>query len=210
MRTKNKVVYSKLPVRQVDALTTDHLAAIIYSMGDSPIDVRDRALLLVGYHGALRRSEIAGICANHLTYNGNQLTILIPKSKTDKEGLGQVVTLNQDNGILCPIRALKAWIDLCFGNTNPGTQPVFRSISRHGNISAKAITDRSIARIVKGRIESIGIDSSNFSGHSLRVGYVTDSINRGSHPYEVVRQTRHGSMNSLFMYYRPQTQAAQP
>lgn len=202
LHTKNKVIYSKVPLRQVNAMTIGHLNAIIWSMEDSPTALRDKAILLVGYYGALRRSEISGICANHLIYNGNQLTVFIPKSKTDKAGRGQTVTINTGTGMLCPIAALSAWIDFCFGNTPPENKPIFRPIDRHGNIGGSAITDRSIARIIKNRIVAIGGNPANFSGHSLRVGFVTDSINQGRHPYDVVRQTRHESMNSLFMYYR--------
>ncbi len=150
---------------------------------------RNRALLLVGFAGAFRRSELVSVALDDVTFTAEGMTILLSKSKTDQEGAGMVkhFALMTDPA-LCPVRALRAWINAA--GIRSGY--VFRKIDRWGNIGKDApITPGMVARIIKDACTLVGLDSHQFSGHSLRRGFITTAARAGMMKHQIAAQTGH-------------------
>jgi integrase len=154
--------------RQVAPLLPAELRQVVAALGDSAGDVRDRALLLLGFGGAFRRSELVALDVADVAPNAHGLEITIRRSKTDQTGAGRVVAVPFGSSAdVCPVRALQAWIAIA-GDAGA----LFRSVDRHGNVSAARLTGGSVARIVKARCGAVGLDAARYSGHSLRAGGV--------------------------------------
>jgi len=147
------------------------MAAIVASLGDSLRDCRDRALLLFGFAGAFRRSELSRIDCESIERTPRGLVITIPKSKTDQEGQTRQVPIPHGRSAICPIKALDQWLELS-GITEG---PVFRPLNRRGHVLLGRLSGDSIASIVKQRVKTIGLDPARYSGHSLRAGFVTSA-----------------------------------
>ncbi|MBX2822340.1 MAG: site-specific integrase [Rhodothermaceae bacterium] len=161
--------------------------------------IRDRAILLVGYAGALRRSEIANLIASDLQYTPEGLKILIRKSKTDQVGSGQVLGLTYGaHPSTCPVRAIRSWTKVA----QIFEGPVFRAIDRHGNIKDKAITGHSIALIIKKACLRAGLPPEIYSGHSLRAGFATQAAKAGKPERIIMKHTRHKSEKMVREYIR--------
>lgn len=160
---------------------------------------RDKALLLVGFAGAFRRSELVGICIEDITEHSNGLEVLLRHSKTDQEMAGRTVFIPYANGKCCPVKALKAWLDL----TGIRSGPIFRAVNKHDQVSERALTAQSVSLIVKAAVEAVGGDPTIVSGHSLRAGYVTTAAMVGLQPYQIREQTGHRSDATLAKYIRP-------
>jgi integrase len=115
------------PARQAVALTTAEIRALVRTCGPDLAGLRDRALLLLGYAGALRRSELVGVDAEHLRFHSEALEVLLPRSKGDPDGEGQRISIGRGKGRdTCPVRAVEDWLRAAairFG-------PVFRMVSR--------------------------------------------------------------------------------
>jgi integrase len=160
---------------------------------------RDRALLLVGFAGAMRRSELVGLDVTDITHRDEGLAITIRSSKTDQEGAGRQVAIpiGRDPET-CPVRALQGWLDAA--GIEDG--PVFRPIDRHGNVSPDRLSDRAVALIVKRSAEGAGLDPSLYSGHSLRAGFATTAAANGASERAIANQTGHKSMEVLRRYVR--------
>jgi site-specific recombinase XerD len=137
--------------------------------------IRDRALLLIGFAGAFRRSELVGLNADDIEETPEGLRITIRRSKTDQEGHGHVIAIPRGM-IACPVAALKAWHEAAAITEGP----VFRPIAKGGRIQAARLTDRSVADIVKAHARRAGLDPKQFAGHSLRSGFLTSAAARGA------------------------------
>jgi len=183
--------------RKSPILATD-VRAMVAALPDSPIGLRDRALILVGFAGAFRRSEVAGICVEHIEHTAEGIKVFLPRSKTDQEGEGRYVGIKRgDNPATCPVRALAAWCEAA-GIAN-GT--IFRRVDRHGRIRGP-ITPQSVALVVKRAAEAAGLDSATYSGHSLRAGCVTQAALNGASEVNIMRQTGHTSHATVRGYIR--------
>ena len=183
--------------RQVSPVIKDELLAMVEKL-EGIKGVRDRALLLVGFAGAFRRSELVAIEYQDIEFVGQGLTVNIRRSKTDQEGLGRKLAIPYARGATCPVQSLKAWLEIsgiCDG-------PIFRPVTRHGKISAVRISTQAVAEIVKQRIEAIGLDPAKYSGHSLRAGLVTSAAQAGVSTYKIKQQTGHKSEAMLQRYIR--------
>jgi site-specific recombinase XerD len=177
---------------------SNDIKAMIAALPSGKIGLRDRALLLVGFAGAFRRSELAGVSLEHIEETSEGIKILLLKSKTDQEGQGRYVGIKRgENPATCPIRALKAWIEVA-GITSG---PIFRSVDRHGNIK-EAITPQTVALVVKRTAEAAGLDPAKYSGHSLRAGFVTQGAIGGASETNIMRQTGHKSHDTVRGYIR--------
>lgn len=183
---------------QKKPLSTENIHMIVDAMSDSVPDMRDKAIILLGFSGAFRRSEIVGIDIEHVAFDTGGISILLPYSKTDQEGRGRIVDipLAKDERY-CPVRALVEWIS--YADIKSG--PVFRQLYKGGNILPKRLSAQTVAVIVKTRCEPFGF-SSDVSGHSLRSGHVTASIKNGVPESWIMRQTGHASINTLRKYER--------
>jgi integrase len=164
------------------------------------IGKRDRALLLVGFAGAFRRSELVGLDVGDLSWQeGQGVIVTLRRSKTDQEGQGQKVGIPFGQGEeTCPVRALREW--LAAAQISEG--PVFRAVDRHGNVSSRGMCGRSVARVVQRSIGHTGKDARKFGGHSLRSGLATSAAMAGKSMNAIMGQTRHKSEAMVRLYIR--------
>ncbi len=192
-RTYGKPKVGKSPVGVLD------LARMVAELGDTPSGIRDRALLLLGFAGALRRSELVAVDVEDLAPNPDGFALIIKRSKSDGEGEGQRIGIpNGRRPETCPVLAIRAWLQLA--NIKAG--PVFRSVDRHGNIGPERLGDRAVAEVVKRAAHAVGLDEKALGGHSLRSGLVTEAVRAGVSERAIMAQTRHKSLITLRGYIR--------
>jgi len=185
------------PPAQREPLTLDDLRALVRACGDDLPGLRDKALLLVGFAAALRRSEIVALDVEHVRING-VLRITIARSKTDQEGQGITKTIPRlADAELCPVRALRAWLDAA----GIASGAIFRSVNRWGKVGAR-LSAYDVARIVKRRAEAAGLDARMLAGHSLRAGFATVAALAGLDAVAIAEVTGHRSLDTLRRYIR--------
>ena len=188
--------------RQVAALMKTDLLELLLSASANkgrPLQTaRDVALLLVGWVGAFRRSEITSLQVEDVCWLDGGIEVLLRNSKVDQEGQGYVKFLPASHGTWCPSKALKHWLEVS-GIT---TGHMFRPINRHDQIVNSVLTPHSVARIVKRLAEQAGHDPSAYSGHSLRSGFVSAGILAGVPSYQLMQVTGHRSEATLQKYVR--------
>ena len=175
------------------------IAALLASLPDSLLGIRDRALLLVGFAGAFRRFELVALNVEDLEFTKEGLKVLIRCSKTDQEGEGQPIGIAHGMN-LCPVKALDAW--LAAAGITEG--PVFRSVTRGGKIKGR-LSDRAVALAVKRYARAAGLDAAKYAGHSLRAGFVTQAVINQVPEVTIMKQTRHKSADMLRRYVRETT-----
>lgn len=190
--------------RQVTALGKDDLLEMmVYVDQQLPLKAaRDKALLLIGFAGAFRRSELVGLRCEDITRYDTGLELLLRRSKTDQEGIGRTVFIPHARGNRCPVKALLTWLD----TAGIESGPLFRPINRHDQIAGdKALTPQSVALIVKSAVRAIKGDvaAQLVAGHSLRSGFVTEAATVGLQSYQIREQTGHTSDVTLARYIRP-------
>jgi len=159
---------------------------------------RDRALLLVGFAGGFRRSELTALTTADCAFNPRGLVVIIRRSKTDQEGAGRSLGIApQPDPTVCPVRALKAWLKLLDGSEGP----IFRGISKHGHI-ADALSPYAVALVVKRAAAAAGLEADKYSGHSLRSGFATAAHEAGASDRAIMKQTGHRSREMIDRYVR--------
>ncbi len=182
------------------AATVEHVRAMLLEIrGDGLKAKRDRAILLLGFAAALRRSEIAEIQVGDLGFEKRGLRITIRRSKTDQEAEGAEIAVPAI-GVpsLCAVRAVRDWLDSA-GITDGR---VFRSFSIRGKIQEHPIDGRDVANLVKRLARKAKLEG-DFSGHSLRAGFVTSAAQAKVSLDAIARTTRHKSLSVLMGYVRP-------
>ncbi len=172
-------ISKKEPVELVE------IRAMVATLDKTARGKRNKAILLVGFAGAFRRSELVALNVADVKIN-SRLTIKIRKSKTDQEGKGKEKFIPElaDKSI-CPVQALQDWLDI--GDIASG--PIFRPIDRHGSVKNKAITAQSVALLVKATAKAAGLDWRSVSGHSLRSGFINQALNAGASDSDITDQT---------------------
>lgn len=178
-------------------VTARVIAAMLAHIPDSLAGRRDRAILLLGFAAALRRSEVAALNAEDLELAPEGIRLSVRRSKTDQESAGYVIAIPQGTK-LRPMQAIKDW--LAASGITEG--PLFRPIGKGGRLAATSLSDKSVAEIVKRYAGAAGLDPAMFSGHSLRAGFVTSALESGSDVLSVMDVTRHRNVNSLKVYDR--------
>lgn len=176
-------------------LTAD-VAAMLAHVPDKLLGVRDRALLLIGFAGAFRRSELVALDVEDIEFREDGLKVTIRRSKTDQEGAGQVIGIAHGSK-LCPVRALQEWLTAA-GITSG---PIFRRIDRHGKMFDR-MNPEAVALVVKRYAAAAGLDPATVAGHSLRAGLCTQAAINGVQELAIMRQTRHKSSDMLRKYIR--------
>lgn len=184
--------------RQAKALLCDDLFAALDKLGDRPKDVRDRALLLLGFATAMRRSELAALDVTDVQFVTKGMLVTIRRSKTDQEAQGRTIAVPFGRTRHCPVAALKAWLELA----ERGEGPIFIYIDKHGNLSSWRISGEAVSHVVKTRIAAAGYDPTLFSGHSLRAGFATSAAQAGASTHKIRQVTGHRSEASLARYIR--------
>jgi integrase len=165
---------------------------------DKTIGVRNQALLVLGWAGAFRRSEIVSLNVEDITSTRDGLVVHLGRSKTDQKGEGQEVALPfGSNRLTCPVRALENWLEV----SGIDSGPLFRGIDRHGNIQGR-LTPQSVRLIVKSCSEKVGLNPDHFGAHSLRSGFCSTAAKAGKTEHQIMRQTRHKRSDSLQRYIK--------
>jgi site-specific recombinase XerD len=186
------------PEQKAAAVTSD-IQAMVNALPDNLLGVRDKALLLVGFAGAFRRSELVSIDVEDLEWRADGLAILLKRSKTDQEGEGTTKGIQYGRNIeTCPVRALQAWLEA----SDITSGPVFRAVNRHGKVQPGRLSDRTVARAVKRAAEAASLDPDRYSGHSLRAGLATSAAAAGAQERDIMRQTGHKSVQMVRRYIR--------
>jgi integrase len=182
-----------------DALWLHELRQIIDVIPQNKlIGVRNRALLVMGWAGALRRSELISLTIEDVSITREGLILHLNRSKTDQKGKGQDVALPYgSNPLTCPVRNLEDW--LTASGISEG--PLFRRIDRHGNIMG-GLTPQSVRLIVKSCCEKVGLDPNRYGAHSLRSGFCSQAAKAGKAEHQIIKQTRHKRSDSLQRYIK--------
>jgi site-specific recombinase XerD len=195
-RTFGTASVGKAPAR------TAEIRSMVSTLDDRPISVRDRALLLVGFAGAFRRSELVALDVDDLAHTADGMVVTIRRSKTDQEGAGEQIGIPYGSDpATCPVRACRAWLELAGMDDGP----VFRPVSRHDVIASRRLGDRAVAEVVKRCAAAAGLDPRQFAGHSLRAGLITSAAEAGVAERDIMRQSRHKSVPVMRRYIRGAT-----
>jgi site-specific recombinase XerD len=171
--------------------------SMVATAPDQLSGLRDRALLLLGFAGAFRRSELVALDVADISEAKTGLLVTIRRSKTDQECEGITIAIARGD-IACPARALQEWLDAAGIETGP----IFRAINKAGTVATERLTDRSVANIVKAYAGRAGFDASTFSGHSLRSGFLTSAAAKGASIFKMMDVSRHKSVDTLRGYVR--------
>lgn len=156
---------------------------------------RDKALILLGFAGAFRRSELAALQVNDIEFVSEGLRVTIRQSKTDQEGQGQQIAIPQ--GKLKVVTALQDYLQA----TGIQSGAVFRSFKKGGAImSESAISDRTVADLVKKYVLLAGLNPEQFAGHSLRSGFITSAAEAGANLFKIMDVSRHKSVQTVKGY----------
>lgn len=196
---------------------TEELRALLEPLGtERLIDLRDRALLLIGFAGCYRRSELVGLDVAHVARHRDGLVLTTARSKTDQEGAGT------EKGIpfgvhaeTCPVSALTRWLDVA--DITEG--PLFREVTRHGRVMPRRLSDRAVALVVKRAVAEArrvaltrgqwglaeSLDPRRYAGHSLRAGFITSAAAAGVPTHDIMRQSDHKREETLRRYIRHAT-----
>lgn len=160
--------------------------------------MRDKALLIIGFAGAFRRSELVSIQVEDVQFVAEGIVLHLRRSKTDQAGQGRDIAIPVMKGKYCPVKAIKDWLAL--SEITGGA--LFRGVNRHGQVMNQGLSPQSVALIVKERVAAIGLDAKQFSGHSLRAGLVTSAAINGVSSWKICQQTGHKSDAVMQRYIR--------
>jgi site-specific recombinase XerD len=191
-------VKSVAPVQKAPALTED-IRAMVAATDAGLIGARDRALILLGFAGAFRRSELVGFDVEDCSFGRDGLTVTLRRSKTDQTGEGRKIGIPYgSNPETCPVRVLQDWLE----QAGISTGPLFRSINRHGQAQAGRLSGIDVARVVKKLAQRAGLDAAKYAGHSLRAGHATAAAMAGASERSIMNQTGHRSVQMVRRYIR--------
>lgn len=180
-------------------LVIDALRAVLATCGDDLRGRRDRALLLLGFAGALRRSELIAVRCEDLQTHPRGLVLTIRRSKTDQLALGRQVGIpHGTTPATSPVAAISAWRTLA--QVHEG--PLLRAVDRYGYVSGHGLSGRTVADVVKRVALMAGLEG-DYSGHSLRAGLATSAALAGAGDVAIMQQTGHTSVAMVKRYVRP-------
>lgn len=195
-RTFGTASIGKAPAR------TAEIRAMVATLDERTISIRDRALLLLGFAGAFRRSELVALNVEDLADTVDGLVVTIRRSKTDQEGEGEQIGIPYGSDpATCPVRAYRAWVELA----GISSGAIFRPVDRHGRIGEQRLSGRAVAEVVKRCAERAGLDPDQYGGHSLRAGLITAAAEAGVAERDIMRQSRHKSVPVMRRYIRGAT-----
>lgn len=184
--------------REAKPALREDLFSMLERMGTSTKDRRDRALLLLGFAGAFRRSELIGLDVADIEHVRQGIVVTLRRSKTDQTGAGRKIGIPFGRTRWCPVKHLTDWLD----HAGIEDGPIFRSINRHGHVAEQRLSGEAVSIIVKERAEAAGFDPDLYSGHSLRAGLATSAVIAGVSTLSIRRTTGHASDAMLSRYVR--------
>ena len=184
-------------------LTIENLKKIVNSINSNELclarNLRDKTILLIGFAGGFRRSELTNLNYEDLDFVNEGIKIKIIKSKTDQFGEGMIKAIPYfNNEEFCPVINLKKMLKIC--EVSEGG--IFRRISKSGKVSTSSLTDQNVALILKKYLTIVGLDNIHFSGHSLRSGFATASAESGADERSIMNMTGHKSTEMVRRYIK--------
>lgn len=186
------------PQAQVSPILKEDLTVMLSHIPDTVKGKRDRALLLFGFCGALRRSELAAVRGEDLEFIAQGIILTLSRSKTDQTGQGRKIGIPKGRGRICPVMAVNEWIV----QSGADGGALFRSVTKGGVIADEKLSDRAIADIIKHYARKAGLNPEKYSGHSLRSGLATSAAQHGVSSWKIRQQTGHKSDTMLARYIR--------
>ena len=161
--------------------------------------IRDRTIILIGFSGGFRRNEIVSLDYDDLDFVPEGLKIRLKRSKTDQYGEGTLKGLPYfNNSQYCPVLSIKKWIKI----SNINTGPLFRRFSKGSKLTENRLTDQTVALLLKNYLNLVGIDSKNYSGHSLRSGFATSAAESGADERNIMSMTGHKTPEMVRRYIK--------
>jgi integrase len=187
------------PARGKAPLLTEDLKKIVSAIPDTLAGTRDRALLLLGFAGAMRRRELVSLDIQDLALAPEGLVVSVNKSKTDQIHKGRKIGIPYGQfDHTCPVRAVLRWLE----ESKLSNGPLFRGVTKHGAVRTTRLTDQIVADIVKRYTKAIGKYPGRFSAHSLRAGFITSAAIAGVPERAIQDQSGHQSVTILRRYIR--------
>jgi site-specific recombinase XerD len=196
-RSKGSIQKGKKPI------LINHLKSIINIIDQQEIDeikkFRDKSLILTGFGGGFRRTELISIDHEDLEFVPEGVKITIKRSKTDQFGEGMIKGLPYfSNELYCPVLNLKKWLKL----SNIKSGPIFRRFAKGSSLTSNRLTDQTVVLLIKNYLNLAGIENSNYSGHSLRSGFVTVAAESGADERSIMAMTGHKTTQMVRRYIR--------
>jgi len=177
----------------------DDIRAMVAALPAGLVGTRDRALLLLGFAGAFRRSELVALDVADLAETRDGLVVTLRRSKTDQAGQGRTIGIPRgQRPETCPVAAVETWT-IAAGIAEGA---LFRPVDRHGGVSPRRLTAQSVALVVKKRAKAAGLDPARYAGHSLRAGLATSAAAAGASERAIMDQTGHRSVAMVRRYIR--------
>ena len=196
-RVKGSIQKGKKP------LLINYLKLIVNSINEQKANeikkLRDKSIILIGFGGGFRRSELTSINYEDLEFVTEGLKITLRKSKTDQFGEGMIKGLpyfNDEN--YCPVINLKKWLEI--SKINYG--PIFRRFSKGSVLTNNRLTDQSVVLLIKEYLRLAGIENKNFAGHSFRSGFATVAADSGADERSIMAMTGHKTTQMVRRYIR--------
>ena len=196
-RVKGSIQVGKKP------LLINHLKAIVNVINEQELEeiirLRDITIMMIGFGGGFRRSELMAIDYEDLEFVEEGLKIIVKKSKTDQFGEGMLKGLPYfDNEKYCPVYSLKKW--LLISNIKSGA--IFRRFSKGANLTNNRLSDQTVSILIKKYLKLAGIDNNNYSGHSLRSGFATVAADAGADERSIMAMTGHKTTQMVRRYIK--------
>ena len=196
-RVKGSIQKGKKPI------LINHLKSIINVINEQKIEeikkLRDKTIILIGFGGGFRRSELTSIDYEDLEFVNEGLKITVRRSKTDQFGEGMIKGLPYfTNQNYCPVTNIKKWIEI----SKISTGPIFRRFSKGSSLTNKRLTDQSVVLLMKKYLNLAGIENKNFAGHSLRAGFATVAAESGADERSIMAMTGHKTTQMVRRYIR--------
>jgi len=196
-RVKGSIQRGKKPI------LINHLKSIIDVIDEQKISdikkFRDKSIMLVGFGGGFRRTELVSINLEDLEFVQEGLKITINRSKTDQLGEGMIKGLPYfTNKIYCPVTNLKKWIEI----SKIKSGPIFRRFSKGLTLTDRRLSDQSIVLLMKEYLNLAGIENKNFAGHSLRSGFATVAADSGADERSIMAMTGHKTTQMVRRYIK--------
>ena len=184
-------------------LLINHLKAIVNVINEQKVDnlikTRDISIVLIGFGGGFRRSELISIDFEDLEFVPEGLKIMLKKSKTDQIGEGILKGLPYfENETYCPVNNLSKWLTI----SKIKSGPIFRRFSKGPKLSSKRLTDQTVVLLIKKYLELAGIENTNYSGHSLRSGFATVAAEFGADERSIMAMTGHKTTQMVRRYIK--------
>ncbi len=196
-RVKGSIQKGKKPI------LINHLKSIINVINDQKIDeikkLRDKSIILVGFGGGFRRTELISIDFEDLEFVEEGIKIIVRRSKTDQFGEGMIKGLPYFANInYCPVLNLKKWLEI----SKIKSGPIFRRFCKGSSLSENRLTDQSVVLLMKQYLKLAGIENKNFSGHSLRSGFATVAAESGADERSIMAMTGHKTTQMVRRYIK--------